>query len=79
MVDFSVVCQPHLCLENIRFFRCLPTSDTCVRKRYQILGVNPPLMHSFLNYIIYYGSKKCNYIFILCRLIKDIHPISYYS
>ena len=37
----------HLCLENNRFFRCLPTSDTYVRKTYQILGVNPPLIHSF--------------------------------
>ena len=35
-------------LENNRFFRCLPTSDTFVRKTYQILGVNPPLIHSFL-------------------------------
>lgn len=35
----------HLCLGNNRFFRCLPTSDTCVRKTCQILGVNPPMIH----------------------------------
>ena len=51
--------------ENIRFFRCLPTSDTFVRKTYQILGVNPPLMHSFSNYILHELCGKCNYNFIL--------------
>ncbi|MCB5472931.1 hypothetical protein LIP76_18470, partial [Erysipelatoclostridium ramosum] len=55
----------HLRLENIRFFRCLPTSDTFVRKTYQILGVNPPLMHSFSNYILHELCGKCNYNFIL--------------
>ena len=48
----------HLCLENNRFFRCLPTSDTFVRKTYQILGVNPPLIHSFSNYIPHKNTKN---------------------
>lgn len=56
----------HLCPENNRFFRCLPASDTCVRKRYQILGVNPPLIHSFSNYILHQTQAKCNYIFSIC-------------
>lgn len=46
---FSIVYQPplqHLPLENNRFFHCLSTSNTFVRKTYQILGVNSPLMHS---------------------------------
>ncbi len=62
-----------LYLENNRFFRRLPTSDTYVRKTYQILGVNPPLMHSFLNYILHETSVKCNYI--LCFFAKNIHTI----
>lgn len=53
----------HLCPENIRFFRCLPTSDTYVRKRYQILGVNPPRLSPFL--IIFYYNLSFVTISIL--------------
>ena len=59
----------HLRPENNRFFRCLPASDTCVRKRYQILGVNPPLIHSFSNYILHQTNTECNYIFSICGYI----------
>ena len=52
------------------FFRCLPTSDTYVRKTYQILGVDPPLMHNFSNYVLHWIQRKCNYIFILCWYVR---------
>lgn len=60
----------HLCLDNIRFFCCLPTSSTYVWIRSQILGVNPPLIHSFSNYILQYNIIKCNYI--LCKNVQII-------
>ena len=44
----------------IRFFRCLPTSGSCVRKKYQIMvsthqGMRPTI------YIIYRFNRKFNY------------------
>lgn len=65
----------HLRLENIRFFRCLPTSDTFVRKTYQILGVNPPLIHSFSNYILHELCGKCNYNLFYEPLPHFIHHL----
>lgn len=64
----------HLRPENNRFFRCLPASSTYVRKRYQILGVNPPLIHSFLSYILHEFPAECNHIFSICgygHFIRD--------
>ena len=73
-IDFSVVCQPPAPVsgKHIRFFRCLPTSSTCVWKTYQILGVNPPRLIPFyrLYSILMESKSQLTFVQKIHRLFK---------